>query len=374
MLWGGIGGTIPDLDIILGPFISELDALTIHRGFSHSITFSVLGAFLFGYIVYQLYKSPYYKWIAIIIRGLFFGALAFGILYSGIKNQNYWPTIIGASLLLGVVFKWMQKRYSQENRFSSDANLRDWVMLFFFALFTHTLLDCFTMYGTQLFAPFSDYRVAFSTISVADPIYTVPFIICLLVASFFSKNSVGRRKWNWAGIIISSLYLCFSVCNKQRVNNVFETQLAEQEISYDKCITGPTILNNVLWSVTVESDSVFYQGQYSLYDSSPIDFYPIEKNHHLIEGSKEDRTIETLKWFCKDFYNIITRNDGRMQFNDLRYGTFGGKGFSEDDYIFRFIIEKQNDGHFEMHEAEGGPRDGNEKEMITSLWNRIKGR
>lgn len=324
MLWGGIGGTIPDLDIILGPFISEVDALAIHRGFSHSISFAVIGAFLFGWMVYRLYESHYYKWIAFTTRALFFGAIAFGLIYNSVQNQFQWPSLLGGILLIILSGIWMYRRYIQGPAFRSTATLRHWQWLFFLALFTHPLLDSFTMYGTQLFAPFSDYRVAFSTISVADPLYTIPFILCLGVASFMKAGSSRRIWWNYAGLTISSLYLLFTVWNKNRVQNTFERQLAEQEISFNRCILGPSILNNVLWSATIENDSAYYQGQYSLFDSSPIQFRKIEKQHHLIEGSEEDRTIKILKWFCKDFYNIIIRKDGRMQFNDLRYGTFRG--------------------------------------------------
>ena len=373
MLWGAIGGTIPDLDIILGPFISEVDALAIHRGFSHSISFAIIGAFLFGGLVYQLYKSPYYKWIALTAWSLLFGSIAVGIVTAGIRNENYWPPIIGASLLLGFVFKWLRRRYSDGSGMSIEASYHDWRVLFFWALLTHPLLDCFTMYGTQLFAPFSDYRVAFSTISVADPAYTAPFLICLIIASFFKRGSKARIRWNWAGIIISSLYLTFTCFNKMHINNVFERQLAEQEIQYDRCISGPSILNNILWSATIENDSVYYQGQYSMFDTSPIQFNPINKNHDLIDGNQDDRTIRILKWFSKDFYNIITRKDGRLQFNDLRYGTFRGQGGGENDYIFRFIIEKQADNSYEMQASDGGPPPGEEKEMMSSLWNRIKG-
>lgn len=36
-LWGTIGGTIPDLDVLLGLIYDPVSYLMIHRGFSHSI-------------------------------------------------------------------------------------------------------------------------------------------------------------------------------------------------------------------------------------------------------------------------------------------------------------------------------------------------
>ncbi len=76
MLWGAVGGTIPDLDVLGGLFLSKIDNLAFHRGFSHSILFCVLGAFLFGWLVDQIYSSRNHKWIAITARS-FAGLLVF---------------------------------------------------------------------------------------------------------------------------------------------------------------------------------------------------------------------------------------------------------------------------------------------------------
>lgn len=318
LLWGGIGGTIPDLDVIFGPLMSEVDALAFHRGISHSISFAVLGALLFGWLLFRLYSKPQSN----------------GDARSGIS-------------------------------------LRSWQWMFFLAFFTHSLLDCFTMYGTQLFAPFTSYRVAFSTVSVADPLYTVPFLICLLVLAFY-KNEKKRRWLNYIGIAWSCLYLSLTAINKNYVSSVFKTQLAEQNIEYDRMIIGPTILNNILWSATVETDSIYYQGQYSLFDRSPIRFNPIAKGHDKVEDTGYDRTINILKWFTDGYYNIIVRKDGQLQFNDLRYGTLRGTGNNENDFVFRFILGEKS-GKYIVEETKGGPEPGEEKQLMSSLIKRIKG-
>ncbi len=319
LLYGGIAGTIPDLDIIAGPLMTEVDALAFHRGISHSIFFAVVGGLLMGWLFYKFFKR--------------FGSKS------------------GDHQLVG---------------------LRSWQCMFFLGFITHSILDCFTMYGTQLFAPFTNFRVAFSTVSVADPMYTLPFFICLCIVAFQKRHSLKRLRWNYIGIAWSCLYLCFTVFNKAYVNSVFEQQLVKQNIDYNRFIVGPTIFNNVLWNATVETDSVYYQGQYSLFDINDIQFNPIEKNHNYIDDSSVDRTIEILKWFTSEYYNIIERKDRKLQFNDLRYGTFKGKGDGENDYIFRFVLDKREDGYF-VEVAKGGPEEGDEKQMISQLWHRIKG-
>ena len=78
------------------------------------------------------------------------------------------------------------------------------------------------------------------------------------------------------------------------------------------------------------------------------------KDHDLIKKYEEDRSIKTLKWFSNNYYNIIRREDGRLQFNDLRFGIFGEKAVSENDYIFHFILDEK-DGKIEAHQSREQP-------------------
>ena len=39
MIWGAIGGTIPDLDVLANAFMHPIDSLAFHRGITHSIFF-----------------------------------------------------------------------------------------------------------------------------------------------------------------------------------------------------------------------------------------------------------------------------------------------------------------------------------------------
>jgi inner membrane protein len=318
---GGISGTIPDLDVLFSPFMSEVDGLAFHRGISHSILFAILGGLLFGWCAFRFYN---------------------------------------------------RKRTQLSGYDSTQGSLRQWQLLFFLGMFTHALLDSFTMYGTQLLAPFSEYRVAFNSIAVADFFYTVPFIFCLIMAMISKKGTRRRRRWNYAGLIISSLYLLFTLANKSYVTNKFEKALAEQSISYTDKIIGPTILTNFLWNITADAGDVYYSSKYSWFDTSPIKFDIIKKNHELIADAGIDRTIGILKWFTKGFYNVMTLPDGNIQINDLRYGTFDNPDMTKN-YIFRFVLRKQDDGHYKMLSSEGGPPKGEEQKMISELWTRIKG-
>ena len=211
MLFGAVGGTIPDLDVFVGSWLysNEIDAMAFHRGFMHSIVFAVLAAWLLGILVHKLYDSG--------------------------------------------------KRKHTTSR-------KDWQWLFFLSIFTHPLLDSFTPYGTQLFLPFTDYRVALNTISVVDPIYTIPFLLCLITAMFFKRTSNRRRFMNKLGLSISSLYLILTIANKFYIDSVYRKSLKELSIDHLRFQTQPTIFNNVLWYGIAETNDNYYVGFYSLLD------------------------------------------------------------------------------------------------------------
>jgi len=375
LLWGAVGGTIPDLDVLGNFFMSEVQSLAFHRGFSHSIVFALLGSLLFGWLTKKFYESPYHKYIAFGGWAIF----AFGILLLLniiLKKETIHILAFGASCILyAYLILRLAKSYIYSDQALPDATTREWQKLFFWTIFTHPLLDCFTTYGTQLFQPFSNYRVAFNTISVADPLYTVPFLLCVIICSFFTRSSQKRMIINYSGIIISSAYLTFTIFNKARIDRIFNNSLSSQSIEYQRFMTTPSILNNILWQGVAETDDGYYLGSYSLFDSQPeISFTKVNRNENLVSTSfSEDKTLRILKWFTNGYYNVITRKDGNFQVNDLRYGSLNGGYLDENSYVFRFPLEMDSDGSYQVIASDGGPPEGSESEMLSTLITRIKG-
>ena len=313
LLFGAIGGTIPDLDVFTSRLLysNEIDIMAAHRGFSHSIVFSILGAFAFGYLVYWLYD-----------RG---------------------------------------KRKGTTTRHS-------WIKLCFWTLFTHIILDSFTPYGTQLFLPFSNYRVAFNNISVADPFYTVPFLLCMIVLMFYRRNTSRRRRWLKLGIGISSVYMLLTIVNKIYINSVFKDSFESSGIDYRRYSTQPTILNNILWYGIAETQNSYYIGFYSLLDkeSSVRNMIEIKKNHNLVDLEHKD--IATLAWFSNGYYNVASIPDNNhIQHNHLRSIMLSDS--AEPQFVFSFAIYK-NGERYDTKPYNGRPPS---KEDFNAFLKRIKG-
>lgn len=384
MVWGAISGTVPDLDIIAYAFMDEIEALAVHRGISHSFFFATLFPFVIGWFthrVYQteMYRKRWFRWLGLSIGILIFGAIGavFNLILSAISGGVNYPVII-MTVVLGFLF--FYRIYHRQKRGTVNATeigYMDWVKLHFWAVFTHPLLDSCTTYGTQLFQPFWDYRVAFNNISVVDPAYTVPFLLFLMAASQLPRGNQWRRIMNGLGIAVSSAYLIWTVNNKFKVNGLFEKSLAESDIQYERYMTSPTILNNVLWYCIADGKDHYYRGFYSLMDSTEnITIDSIEKGHDLLTPYEGQRPIEVLKWFSKDYYIVreIDREDADLQYYDVRFGAIGlsnDQGEVEGEFVFGFDINTSGE-QVTVNEKRERPSDA--KEAFKVFFKRIKGK
>ncbi len=260
LLWGGIAGTIPDLDVL---FINEdaIREIVVHRGFSHSIAFAVLMAPLLGWLVNWLYRK---------------------------KNA---------------------------------ASFREWTWLIFWSIFTHPLLDSLTAYGTQLFLPFSDYRVSIATVFVVDLFYTLPFLLSVIVLSFINRTSGWRKTVNYIGLVLSSAYLLTGIANKLWVSDIFRKDLVQGSPKMELVFAGTTPLNIVLWYGVAESDSAFHIGYYSFFDDTKeISWTAFPKNHHLIADIQDEYGIERLKWFSDQLYIVSEAGTDTLNFYSMKFG------------------------------------------------------
>ena len=85
----------------------------------------------------------------------------------------------------------------------------------------------------------------------------------------------------------------------------------------------------------------------------------------LIDNERIQRMIHISKgWF------VITKEDGTLYFNDLRFGllTFGA---GSTDFVFKYKISESESGSVELTEVAKDQQDG--KKLLAELWERVKG-
>ncbi len=303
-LYGAIAGTIPDLDVFVKPFVDTVTALEWHRGITHSILFSVCMAPAFGWLV---------------------------------------------------------------SRWEKSASWRQWSWLFFWGFITHPLLDAHTTWGTQLFWPF-DLRLAYKNIFVIDPLYTLPFLLFLILALWRKRADPKRRRLNNIGLLVSSIYLLLTVGLKGITYYKFKSALEEQAIEYTEIETKPAPLQTILWTANVDAGDHFLIADYSLFDSQPIIFNKHPKNHELISEIKNHPKLQRMIKLTNGWF-AIKEKDGVLYFNDLRFGVLSANPESQE-YVFAYKMEKKGE-ELVFTENEKKPEDA--KKLMSDLWTRIKG-
>lgn len=305
LLYGAIAGTIPDLDILSSFFTDTVTALEIHRGFTHSIIFAVL-------------FSPLFAWIV--------------------------------------------------TRYESYRDIKGWSWLFFWGIFTHSLLDAHTSWGTQLLWPM-DYTFAFKTIFVIDPLYTLPFLVFVILVMGQERTSNKRRLYNWLGLGISTGYLLITFLLKGIAFTKFESALKDQNIVYLQIETRPSPLNTILWNANIETEEFYLLGNYSFFDTQPITFDLYKKNHDLLGDLIYNEKVKRMMAISEGWYTIV-KTDDRLFYNDLRFGLLSMDKDAEN-FVFQYEIVEDDSGTVQFMEQKKDKKDG--KEMMVNLWERIWG-
>ena len=289
IFFGAIAGTIPDLDIVMRFFVDDLTASVMHRGFSHSIIFPFIAAPILAWILKKIYS-------------------------------NY-----------------------------EDVSFYDWLKMFFLAILTHPLLDAQTTWGTQLFWPF-EWRIAVENIFIIDPIYTIPFLIFLVLTAFQDKLSKKRKLYNSLGLIISTTYLFITICFKGVAHYKISSALKEKNIEYVDINTRATYFNSILWSGQIELKDAYIFTYYSLFDkSAPIFTKKFPKNHDILKPFINEKKIQQLITLSNGHYVMTNEND-KIIFWNLKLGQ---KGFDKNasPYIWSYEIQQNSKGQIQFNET-----------------------
>lgn len=379
IVWGGIAGTIPDLDVLGNAFMTPVEALAFHRGITHALVFFVIAAPIFAWLTHQFYRQHIYKQqtykttvsmlFSIVFVG-FFGTLNYVSLLDGAPSV---PLLL-ITLITGYFFfrrVWNYWRKPTIEIDMSNTSIKDWSILFGLGFLTHTLLDACTPFGTQLFQPFSNVRISFDTIAVIDPLYTVPFLICLILAAFYHRASSRRRFFNWLGIGLSCAYLAFTFYNQHQMENKFKALLEERNVNYNQVSVVPTIFNNALWQCVAETDTNYVFTNYSVFDKNldKIKLVSVDKNHDLLAAYESDKEIKILKWFSKGYYNVEQQADGSLKYNDLKIAVIPEDIFGELYFGMNYTISEAGSGIVISENREIEFPEG----MFQRFWTRIKG-
>ena len=257
-LLGFLSGMAPDLDIFIRSSTDPLLSLEYHRQFTHSLVFIPFGGLICALFLFVVFKK--------------------------ISPFNFKKTWLYCTLGYG----------------------------------THGLIDACTSYGTLLFWPFSDIRIAWNNISIIDPLFTIPLILLIALATIKKKNVYSKIALGWA-----VTYLMIGMYLHNVAINVGKEIAEQRGHTVTRIKAKPSFGNLILWKTIYETDNQFYVDATNLLFNKIIPGESIKKLNQeedfpwLKEESQQYKDVERFKWFSNDFLAVNPQN--KNQIIDIRY-------------------------------------------------------
>ncbi len=190
-LTGAIGGFLPDADVLIRSSTDPLLSLEYHRHFTHSLAFIPIGGAIAAFCCARLSR----------------GRVGF--------KELYLPATLG------------------------------WA--------THGLLDSCTSYGTYLYWPFSNERVAWHVISIVDPLFTLPLLFGVVWAMRKRAARITR-----AFVVLALAYMGFGVFQLHRAESVYAGVIAERGHAASGVEVKPSLGNNILFRAFYEHNGDYF--------------------------------------------------------------------------------------------------------------------
>ena len=258
---GFLSGLAPDLDIFIRSESDPILFLEFHRQFTHSLIFIPFGGLICALVLYYLISKRF--------------KISF-------KDTWIYSTLGYA---------------------------------------THGLLDACTSYGTLLFWPFSQTRIAWNNISIIDPLFTIPLLILIVTAGLKQK-----KIYAFIAILWAIFYLLLGVYQKNEAIKVGKIIAKSREHIVTRITVKPSIGNLLLWKSIYETQDKFYVDAIRLgwspkiFNGESIDKINIQSAFPwLMVKSQQAKDIERFKWFSNGYIAINPKN--KNQILDIRYST-----------------------------------------------------
>ena len=273
---GFLAGLAPDLDVLIQSSTDPILSLEYHRQFSHSLFFIPFGALIVALLIFPF-----------------------------VKKSMELKTVYIASFL---------------------------------GYATHGLLDACTSYGTLLFWPFSNERVTWNSISIVDPLFTIPALI-LVVTSIKTK----KRIYSFFSIGWIIFYLSLGLVQYERALSTANDLAESRGHNPERLTLKPSFGNLILWKSIYQHEQIFYVDAIRTVQSSTIclgeSIEVFDYQQHLSGLNKESQQaedVERFRWFSQDYLGF---DEEKNLVTDVRYSMLP----NQIEPMWGLVIDEQRD-------------------------------
>lgn len=162
---------------------------------------------------------------------------------------------------------------------------------------SHSLLDAATTYGTQLFWPFSRYRVGLDVISIIDPIFTL-IVLTGVIAALASRRSIAVIT-----LVLAMAWLAAGYVQRERASAVQARIASHRNDPVRRAAVFPTIGNTLVWrsiyattdgALRIDRIRVPWLGSATY---APVTTVPLLAREQLRGDGRVLRDFDRFAWF-----------------------------------------------------------------------------
>jgi len=184
---------------------------------------------------------------------------------------------------------------------------------------THAVLDACTTYGTMLFWPFSSSRIAWNTISIIDPLFTLPLLALVLAAAIRSQPKFARL-----GLIWALVYMGLGLWQRGEAEALGQQIAAYRGHQPLRLEAKPSFGNILLWKVVYQTQDRFYVDAVrtgfapQVFPGDSIAKLDVGRDLPWLDGQSQQAVdVQRFSWFSNGYVARDPLNSYRVI--DIRY-------------------------------------------------------
>ncbi len=231
---------------------------------------------------------------------------------------------------------------------------------------THALLDACTTYGTMLFWPFSDARIAWNTISIIDPLFTLPLLLAVVLAGRRQRPVFARLGLLWA-----CAYMALGLWQRNEAIDMGEA-LAESRGHHPLRLEAkPSFANILVWKTVYETDDRYYVDAVRaglaprVFAGNSVEKLDIPRDLPWLDrDSQQARDVERFRWFSNGYVARDPKYPDRVI--DIRYSIIPNELAPLWSIELRRGARFDEHAHYLVHRDAGGDR-------ASLMWRMLSG-
>jgi inner membrane protein len=208
---------------------------------------------------------------------------------------------------------------------------------------THAVLDACTTYGTMLLWPFSEQRFAWNTISIIDPLFTLPLLAAVIAAALWRQPALAR-----VGLAWGLAYMALGLAQRESAENMGYALAAERGHQPLRLEAKPSFANILVWKTVYETEDRYHVDAVRatlwprVYPGESVLKLDLDRDMPwLDQGSQQARDIERFRWFSNGYIARDPIYANRVM--DIRYSLL------PNEIVPLWSIELRPEAHREDH-------------------------